>query len=811
MILRLLSITFFASMLVACNGSSGDNGDDPFGGGDAPDPTPIIALQLAILNSDCEAISSNSFDTNQTVCIQATLTEDDNPLSNQTVTFSSGIGELNVGSKLTNTQGVAQVTLSSDGAVLGAATVSANFDNLQATASIEFVAADGVAVDLPTLSIQMRNQAGELTQRFTADQQVRLVANLLDSNAQPVIDEIIQFSVTRGDLEVTDALTNENGQAEVTLAATADNIGAAIATATLLGDDTGLLTDSVNFEIQPAGAVEEDVVRIGYFDDASSFVEGVLGVSGLAADASVSISAGATLGLLVGLADANGNPIRSSTPVSFTSSCVTEGRATLDLTVSTVNGRASSTYEDINCAGGNGNDDLVTATVLVNNTPISVSRTIQLLPETIGSIEFVSATPNTIVLQGTGGQGSESVSTITFQVNGALGNPLAQKLVTFSLNTEIGGLSLSPIEGLTNSEGQVSTRVTAGTVPTAVRVTATVEADNGESISSQSDLLTVNTGLPDQNSFSLSSSNLNPEADTIDGQAVSITAFLADTFNNPVPDGTAVSFTTEGGQIQPSCTTTNGSCSVVWTSAEPRVADHRITVLATAIGHETLVDSNGNNVYDDQDGGALDLGVDSGFDFATPPTSGFVDISEAWRDDNENRVLDSNEIFLDFDGSGDFSVANGIFDGPQCDATACGATGLHVRRALVMIMSSSNLLLAFTSNGIELANNQTGTPSTPVLSIPRGESVTLRLLFSDNVGQPVPSSTQLDIQASSGELAGQTSTVIRQYTRAGNSVAEVTLTNNLGTGEDPIDSTVTATLTTPSGVENGLSISISLE
>lgn len=715
-----------------------------------------------------------------------------------------------MGSKLTNSQGVAEVTLSSDGATIGAATVNASFDTVQATASIEFVAVDGQPIESDQLSLQMLNQDGSPTLRFRADQQVRLIANLVDSSAQPVANEIIQFSVTRGELIITDALTNANGQAEVTLAAISDDIGAAIASATVLGDDNGLLSDSVNFEIQSADAVEEDVVRIGYFEG-STFVEGVLGVSGLDAQSDVVISAGATLGLQVGLADAVGDPIIGSTPITFVSNCALDGRASLDQTVSTVNGRASSTYEDISCAGGNGNDDIVSATVLVNNTSFAVSRSIELLPETIGSIEFVSASPDTIVLQGTGGQGSESVSTITFQVNGALGNPLAQKQVRFSLNTEIGGLSLSPVEGLTNSEGQVSTRVTAGTVPTSVRVTATIDGDSGESISTQSDLLTVNTGLPDQNSFSLASSNLSPEADSIDGQEVNITAYLADTFNNPVPDGTAVSFTTEGGQIQPSCTTSGGSCSVVWTSAEPRVEDHRITILATAIGHETLIDSNGNNVYDDADGGALDLGVDSGFDVATPPSPGFVDVSEAWRDDNENRNFDSNEIFLDFNGSGSFNAANGVFDGPQCDSTSCGASGLHVRRALVMIMSSSDLLLAFSNDGTELANNTGGAPSNPVLSIPRGQSAVLQFRFSDNANQPAPSQSSVVIEATNGELAGQTEGFIRQSTRAGTRFVEVTLTNNLITGADPITSTVTGTITTPSGVENVLSIVVSLD
>jgi len=51
----------------------------------------------------------------------------------------------------------------------------------------------------------------------------------------------------------------------------------------------------------------------------------------------------------------------------------------------------------------------------------------------------------------------------------------------------------------------------------------------------QSDLLAVNTGLPDQNSFTLSADNLNPEANSISGQTVNLVARLADTFNNPEP------------------------------------------------------------------------------------------------------------------------------------------------------------------------------------------------------------------------------------------------------------------------------------
>lgn len=810
MINRLILVSVLGIFLTACNGSSGDNGDNPFDGGDPTPPTPVQSLTLSILDANCEAISSNSFTTAERICIEASLTEDAAPIANEIVTFSSGIGIFDIDSKLTDANGVAQVFLDADAGVVGAATVNASFGTLQAQESIEFTTSDEQPQGTTSVTLAMLNQSGEPVLRFRADQQVRLIATLIDAANEPIENEIIAFSTTRGILPIPDALTNAQGQAEVQLSAELTDIGAAIASVNILGDDTGLIVDSINFEIQSVDAVEEDVVRIGYFDG-DVFNEGVLGVTGFANQDDVLISAGATLGLQVGLADANDQPIIGSTPITFTSSCVVDGRATIDESVATVNGRASSTYEDISCATGSGNDDIITATVLVNNTPLTVTRAIELQPESIGSIEFISASPESIVLQGTGGQGSESVSTVTFQVNGALGNPLAQKQVDFELSTTVGGLTIDPASGLTNSEGQVSTRVTAGNVPTSVRVTATTTGEDNQSIRSQSDILSVNTGLPDQNSFSLAADDLNPEANSINGQEVNITAYLADSFNNPVPDGTAVSFTTEGGQIQPSCTTVNGSCSVLWTSSDPRVDDHRITILATAIGHETLYDSNGNNVYDDADGGALDLGEDSGFDIPTSTQTGFSDIAEAWRDDNENGVFDVSETFLDFDTSGDYSVANSRFDGPQCQATECGGNGLHVRRAMVLIMASSGALMSIFDGATELANNQTGTPADPVLSIPRGSSETLRLVVSDTALQTMPSGTTIEVTSNNGDLAGEILTTVRSNNRSGGATLNFVLTNNLLVDQDPIDATVVATVTSPSGVVSTLTIVISLD
>ena len=57
--------------------------------------------------------------------------------------------------------------------------------------------------------------------------------------------------------------------------------------------------------------------------------------------------------------------------------------------------------------------------------------------------------------------------------------------------------------------------------------------------------LVVSTGLPDQNSVSLSASVLNIEgAYDTDGKTSEITVRLADKFNNPAPDGSAAIFST---------------------------------------------------------------------------------------------------------------------------------------------------------------------------------------------------------------------------------------------------------------------------
>ena len=805
-----LAVLFLSVLLTACNGSSGENGDNPFDPDTTPPVSPQYALTLTVLAQDCTTSSGNSFQLGEQICVQAQLLQDGLGVNNQVISFSTQVGSLSSETKLTDANGVAQISISSVDGNIGAGSLTADFtDQATATTNIEFTAADPEPEPDNTIdiAIQLRDAQGNLINRFSDAQNINVSAQLSTQGDIELIDQIISFQTSNGELTLSDTLTNASGVASTQILTENATFGAGTITATIKNNEQ--VTSALNFEVFEQDQVQE-VIRIGFFDN-GVFNENVLGISGFGTDDAISISAGATLGVFVDLVDANDNPITSNIPISFTSNCVQQSAGVIDESVTSINGRANATYEDISCATGAGNQDIIQASVFVEGNQLQITRVVNLLPESAGSIEFVSASPDSIVLQGTGGQGSESVSLLTFQVTGAQGNPLAQQTVDFALNTESGGLSLSPVSGLTNSQGQVSTRVTAGNVPTAVRVTASLTNSQGQMIQTQSDLLSVNTGLPDQNSISLAADNLNPEARNILGQEVTVTARLADTFNNPVPDGTAVAFTTEAGSIQPSCTTSNGACSVTWTSSLPIAEDHRVTILATAIGHETLIDSNGNNVYDDADGSAITDDDGSGFDVTLASRSGFIDLSEAWRDDNENRVRDANEIFLDFDSSGSFDSQNGLFDGPQCDSSNCGASSLHVRKSMILITSSSSALISVANNGSEIVNNRNNPSSSPLLAIPRGESATFQLSYSDTQEQPIASGSTIVVEATSGALGGVVNDVMPISNRAGARTSVFTIVNSLLEDDLATDSTISITITSPSGVQSNLNFSVTLQ
>ncbi len=782
-------VIFLMLALSGCNGSSGRN--------DLPtDQLVPTSLTLATYNSN--GIAQQSFTKDETITIKATLLDQNNePLVGKKVDFSATIGDLSISALLTNGQGQVSTTLTNETLLLGAGTISATIASLSKDLDYEFTENSSIQV-LPSINSKILLDGVSVNQ-FRTDQPVQVSVKLVDANNNGIVGEIIQFNAEIGVLSAPSALTNAQGSASVTLSGEGA-VGAGVLTATYAKSN---VSTQMNYEVLAADAIViEANIKIGSFDQNNQFNQGVIALS--VADAV--ISAGGTLGLTVDLVDANGARVQTPTPITFTSNCVASNAASIDGTVFTVNGSAKATFEDVNCAGITGTDDVLLASVTINGITEVASTTISIQGEQLGSIEFISAQPNSIVLKGTGGQGKQETSILTFQVKSELGNSIAQQPVAFSLDTQVGGITLNPLNGLTNSQGLITTRVSAGTVPTVVRVTAKASlGQNGQTVQTQSDLLSINTGLPEQRSFTIAASIINPEADGFNGEKSTITTWLADNFNNPVPDGTTVNFTSEGGVIEPSCLTVNGSCSVTWTSAEPRVSDHRVTILATALGHESFFDTNGNNSFDDQDGIAIeDPKVSAGFGRITPQSSGFVDMSEAWRDDNENTQHDTGELFLDFDNGEDFSPADGLFNGPQCNANcaADGAKSINVRKALVLIMagSAADWTLTDSNSGVLLADvNGNGTGIADLID---GGSQSITLAFSDQANQTLPLGTQIAVSLSAGELAGQTSFIVSNNGAAGKQQMRFVLFNPVG-GNIEV-ATLAITFTTPKGIETSI-------
>jgi hypothetical protein len=283
--------------------------------------------------------------------------------------------------------------------------------------------------------------------------------------------------------------------------------------------------------------------------------------------------------------------------VALSSACVSQGRATLTpSTVSTSTGTATFTYRDGGCGAFNGTDSFQAS---VTGTSATASLTLTLTAPAVASVAFVSAVPNEIFLRGSG---FVENSNITFQVRDANGLGVPNQDVVLEATTLAGGLTLegvgTPVTRRSDANGNVIVRINSGTVPTPVRVRATL-ASSG--ISAFSSNLAVAVGLPSQQNFSLSQRTLNIEGYNIDGVTNTYTVIASDRLSNPVPADTAINFIAEGGQVQAIrfTTLTNGLASATanFQTSSPRPEDGRVTVLAYALGEESFLDANGDNVY----------------------------------------------------------------------------------------------------------------------------------------------------------------------------------------------------------------------
>lgn len=495
----------------------------------------------------------------------------------------------------------------------------------------------------------------------------QITAVLKDGKGNPVAGQVVTFKVVRllAVTGVATALTNANGEASTTLSpASSTSAGADEVTASVTYAGK-LLENKVAFQLNATN------IALAFGALPSGFTLSAYGQTSL-------------------VLNATGASVGSPVSVTLTSACVASGKATISPSTATMtSGSLTVQYLDNGC-GALRVSDAVQASVPASASAATV--TVPLTTPSVTSLGFVSASPEQIYLKGSGLVES---SLVTFVVRDSAGNPLQNQVVSLSLLTGAGGVTMegqavgaAAVSRTSDAQGRVSVRINSGTVPTPVRVQASLPVVVGgvsTTVSTVSSNLSVAVGLPSQLNFSLSQQTINIEGFNIDGTTNPYTIIAADRSGNPVPAGTSMNFTAEGGQIVASAQTqiVNGiaRASVNFVSAEPRPADGRVTITAYALGEESFEDLNGNNSYD----------------VGEP----FQDLGNVFRDRRFNGIYNASEdefLSLGINSSAACVLppnARLVLDASipsmpnTCDGVWSGAGQVYVRRATETVLSTS--------------------------------------------------------------------------------------------------------------------------
>jgi hypothetical protein len=715
-------------------------------------------------------------------------------LSGQVVKFSTvdKLGTFNVSSALTDATGTATARLSpatssTAGADLAVVQVTVGTTLVTGSAGFSVTSTNATVVGTPSIALALS------TTVVTASTPATVTATVKDATGAGIAGQVVKFSTVDGlgSFAVTSALTDATGVARVTLAATAgSNSGAdqVIASTTVSGT---VLQASQGFQL-----TAPNVTISSFTSDTGSTALSAYGQASLTVNVTGFVA---------------GSPLQ----IGLTSTCAGKGKATLTpASTTTTTGTATFTYRDNGC-GATDTSDTLQATV--TGTSATRTLTVPLTSPAVASINFVSATPATIYLKGSG---LTETSTVVFRVLDTAGNGLPNRSVLLEPTTLSGGLTVDggsqPVTKLSDSLGNVTALINSGTVPTPVRIKATLV---NSSITTVSSALSIAVGLPSQLNFSLSQGTINIEGFDFDGTPNTYSIIASDRLSNPVPAGTAINFVAEAGQIEASKLTTLGNglagATANFVSSSPRPADGRVTVLAYALGEESFLDTNGDNVYtpgeDFQDlgnvyldrafNGVYDAAVDQFIALALPG----VTSNSACRTPTSNLLAGSASI-------------------PSAAATCDGVWGrAYVRRAVETVFSRSSsrpvwagapsTLYSTTGACSTVSVDTTGGGTASSLYTLAGNSLfgvsktgTISFLASDSNAvrlNPMPAGTTVSVSATSGitvTLAGGSPV---PSTSAASSV-----TFNYAFDDVTSSGTFTVTLTSPKGLATSTTVPI---
>ena len=373
------------------------------------------------------------------------------------------------------------------------------------------------------------------------------------------------------------------------------------------------------------------------------------------------------------------------------------------------------------------------------------------------------------------GDSGTDTAVIVFNIQDAAGIPAPDgRRVDFALLIQpMGGEALLETEAHTVA-GKVTATLRSGTTSGPVDIQASYYDEETGKTLKEVVRVTILGGISDETHLSISAeAPLSMDAHIFNLEK-QIMVNLGDRYGNVVPDGTPVSFMTEGGTIGLStgfdATTTSGVASATLRTANPTTPDldgidpvgnpGLCKVVAYTSGSESYQDLNGNGRYDGEE-------VDR---FKTDS-----DMSEPYIDANDSGSYETGELYIDSNGDGMFTPANEIFDANTTIWTSMNIT----------FSSGIALVLGDNKDGWELDCKQTKKFSFIVsdsyLNTPLdGTEYTIEVTSNDAdiVSNPESPLTDLD---------GRSKTV------------NFTLTPNTETVPGNIEVTVTATL--PDGTQ----------
>jgi len=426
---------------------------------------------------------------------------------------------------------------------------------------------------------------------------------LRDASGLPITNATLNFSLSNaaaGSLSAPTAVTNSSGVATVSFTAgSVPTSGIVSATYATLG-----LSSEVNLTIiapPPAAIVT------------------------LTTPTSITVRGTSTITAVV--TDANGHPVLNGTLVTFSLSDSSYGSLSNN-TSSTSGGIATVTFTAASRAGS------ITVSALAGT--VSNTATVTITPAPTGSIQFISAYPQLIGIQGSG---VVSTSTITFKVNDINGFPVTDGTpVTFKMLGPGGGAYIGSSPGSATATGSTVNGfavviLNSGTVAGPVTIIASTSISGGGSISTSSGQISIGGGVPSATNFNLATSQFNLQGFVVSGLTASITAFIADRFGNyNILQGTSISFYTEAGAIAAQgITDATGKTTVALRTQAPMPAmvaprasemaniaalntkysagiptdgsvhprNGWVTVMAAVQGEESFLDENGSGVFID--------------------------------------------------------------------------------------------------------------------------------------------------------------------------------------------------------------------